>query len=134
EMLDALVSDIRGAGSTVSENQNAGGTPALPVRELRLAIVGRPNVGKSSLLNRLLGQERAIVSPVAGTTRDSVDTLLETSEQTFRLIDTAGIRRKGKTQAMAEKLSVVKARKSLGRDDRADDLRDEESGMHSHCA
>src|SRR5437588_896597 len=129
EMLDALVSNIRGAGSTVSENQNAGGTPALPVRELRLAIVGRPNVGKSSLLNRLLGEERAIVSPVAGTTRDSVDTLLETSEQTFRLIDTAGIRRKGKTLAMAEKLSVVMARKSLQRADVAIVLLDAEQGI-----
>src|SRR5438105_6335970 len=129
EMLDALVSNIRGAGSTVSENQNAGGTPALPVRELRLAIVGRPNVGKSSLLNRLLGEERAIVSPVAGTTRDSVDTLLETSEQTFRLIDTAGIRRKGKTQALTEKLSVVMARKSLERADVAIVVMDAEDGV-----
>ena len=129
EMLDALVSNIRGAGSTFSENQNASGTPALPVRELRLAIVGRPNVGKSSLLNRLLGEERAIVSPVAGTTRDSVDTLLETSEQTFRLIDTAGIRRKGKTQALTEKLSVVMARKSLERADVAVVLLDAEQGI-----
>src|SRR5207249_10389269 len=70
---------------------------------------------KSSLLNRLLGEERAIVSPVAGTTRDSVDTLLKTETQTFRIIDTAGIRRKGKTEAMAEKLSVIMARKSLDR-------------------
>jgi len=100
---------------------------ALP--ELRLAIVGRPNVGKSSLLNRLLGEERAIVSPVAGTTRDSVDTLLKTSEQTFRLIDTAGIRRKGKTLAMAEKLSVVMARKSLQRADVAIVLLDAEQGI-----
>ncbi|OLD26449.1 MAG: ribosome biogenesis GTPase Der [Acidobacteria bacterium 13_1_40CM_3_55_6] len=129
EMLDALMSDIRGAGPAVSEDQDAGGTPALPVRELRLAIVGRPNVGKSSLLNRLLGEERAIVSPVAGTTRDSVDTLLKTSEQTFRLIDTAGIRRKGKTLAMAEKLSVVMARKSLQRADVAIVLLDAAQGI-----
>ena len=86
-------------------------------RELRLAIVGRPNVGKSSLLNRLLGEERVIVSPVAGTTRDAVDTLLEVEGQSFRVIDTAGIRRKGKTEEMAEKLSVMMARRSLERAD-----------------
>ena len=86
-------------------------------RELRLAIVGRPNVGKSSLLNRLLGEDRVIVSPVAGTTRDAIDTVLETPERKFRLIDTAGIRRKGRTDEMAEKLSVIMARKSLERAD-----------------
>ena len=102
---------------------------ALPAREIRLAIIGRPNVGKSSVLNRLLGEERAIVSPVAGTTRDSVDTLLKTDEQTFRIIDTAGIRRKGKTTAMAEKLSVVMARKSLERADVAIVLLDAEEGV-----
>jgi GTPase len=85
--------------------------------EIRLAIVGRPNVGKSSLLNRLLGEERMIVSPIAGTTRDSIDTVLRTEGTTFRIIDTAGIRRKGKTEEMAEKLSVVMARKSLERAD-----------------
>src|ERR1700752_231208 len=88
-----------------------------PERELRLAIVGRPNVGKSSLLNQLLGEDRVIVSPVAGTTRDAIDTVLETPERKFRLIDTAGIRRKGKTDEMAEKLSVIMARKSLERAD-----------------
>jgi GTP-binding protein len=103
------------------------GMPAL--REIKLAIVGRPNVGKSSLLNRLLGEERAIVSPVAGTTRDSVDTLLKTEEQTFRIIDTAGIRRKGKPTAMAEKLSVVMARKSLDRADVAIVLLDADEGV-----
>lgn len=86
-------------------------------RELRLAIVGRPNVGKSSLLNRLIGEERVIVSPVAGTTRDAVDTVLQFEGQTFRLIDTAGIRRKGKTEEMAEKMSVLMARRSLERAD-----------------
>jgi GTP-binding protein len=86
-------------------------------RELRLAIVGRPNVGKSSLLNRILGEDRVIVSPVAGTTRDAIDTVLQTPERNFRLIDTAGIRRKGKTDEVAEKLSVIMARKSLERAD-----------------
>lgn len=100
-----------------------------PERELRLAIVGRPNVGKSSLLNQLLGEDRVIVSPVAGTTRDSIDTLLETPERKFRLIDTAGIRRKGKTDEMAEKLSVIMARKSLERADVAIVLIDAVEGV-----
>ncbi len=86
-------------------------------REIRLAIIGRPNVGKSSLLNKLLGEERVIVSPIAGTTRDSIDTHLEFEGNKFLLIDTAGIRRKGKTTEMAEKLSVIMAKKSLERAD-----------------
>lgn len=88
-----------------------------PSTEIRVAIVGRPNVGKSSLVNCLLGEERVIVSPIAGTTRDSIDSLLEHDGKTFRLIDTAGIRRKGKTTEMAEKLSVIMARKALERAD-----------------
>src|SRR5208337_5622833 len=84
-------------------------TPA----ETKVAIIGRPNVGKSTLLNALTGTGRAIVSPVAGTTRDAVDELVEHDGQTYRFIDTAGIRRKGKTDLMAEKLSVVMARKHL---------------------
>jgi GTP-binding protein len=85
--------------------------------EIKLAIIGRPNVGKSSLLNKLLGEERVIVSPIAGTTRDAVDTHLTVDGQHYLIIDTAGIRRKGKTTEMAEKLSVVMARKSLERAD-----------------
>jgi GTPase len=98
-------------------------------RELRLAIVGRPNVGKSSLLNQILGEDRVIVSPVAGTTRDAIDTVLQTPEQKFRLIDTAGIRRKGKTDEMAEKLSIIMARKSLERADVAIVLVDAVEGV-----
>lgn len=86
-------------------------------RQIRLAVVGRPNVGKSSLVNKILGEERVIVSPIAGTTRDAVDTEFEFNENRFLLIDTAGIRRKGKTSEMAEKLSVIMARKSLERAD-----------------
>ncbi|MGB8889466.1 MAG: ribosome biogenesis GTPase Der [Candidatus Korobacteraceae bacterium] len=82
-------------------------------RETKVAIIGRPNVGKSTLLNALTGTSRAIVSPVAGTTRDAVDELFERDGRTYRFIDTAGIRRKGKTELMAEKLSVVMARKHL---------------------
>lgn len=90
---------------------------AAPGREIKLAIIGRPNVGKSSLLNSILGEERVIVSPIAGTTRDAIDTELEVDGQRYLLIDTAGIRRKGKTTEMAEKLSVVMARKALERAD-----------------
>jgi GTP-binding protein len=110
ELLDAAVANFQPVAASDDEEQIAR-------RELRLAIVGRPNVGKSSLLNRLLGEERVIVSPVAGTTRDAVDTLLEVDGQKFRLIDTAGIRRKGKTEEMAEKMSVMMARRSLERAD-----------------
>ncbi len=85
--------------------------------DIKLAIIGRPNVGKSSLLNKILGEERVIVSPIAGTTRDAIDTHLAVDGQDYTLIDTAGIRRKGKTTEMAEKLSVIMARKSLERAD-----------------
>jgi len=88
-------------------------------REIRIAIVGRPNVGKSSLVNRLTGAERVIVSPIPGTTRDAVDTDLEFEDTHFRLIDTAGIRRKGKTELVAEKISVVMARRHLEQADGA---------------
>lgn len=81
--------------------------------ETRVAIIGRPNVGKSTLLNALTGSARAIVSPIAGTTRDAVDEVIEHGGQLLRIVDTAGIRRKGKTHLMAEKLSVVMARKHL---------------------
>jgi GTP-binding protein len=81
--------------------------------EVKVAIIGRPNVGKSTLLNQLTGTSRAIVSPVAGTTRDSIDELVERDGFKYRFVDTAGIRRKGKTKLMAEKLSVVMARKAL---------------------
>ena len=82
-------------------------------KETKIAIIGRPNVGKSTLLNALTGTERAIVSPIAGTTRDAVDEVVERGGHSFRFVDTAGIRRKGKTKLMAEKLSVIMARKHL---------------------
>jgi GTP-binding protein len=86
-------------------------------KEIRVAIVGRPNVGKSTLLNRLAGEDRAMVSPIAGTTRDAVDTVVKHEGLTFRFVDTAGIRRKGKTELKAEKLSVVMARRHMERSD-----------------
>ncbi|MBI4472635.1 MAG: ribosome biogenesis GTPase Der [Acidobacteria bacterium] len=87
------------------------------VKEIRVAIIGRPNVGKSTLLNRLVGQERAMVSPIPGTTRDAVDSLVEFEGQPIRFVDTAGIRRKGRTELKAEKLSVIMARRHLERSD-----------------
>jgi GTPase len=87
------------------------------VGEIRVAIIGRPNVGKSTLLNKLVGQERSMVSPIAGTTRDAVDIVIRHDDLTIRFVDTAGIRRKGKTELKAEKLSVVMARRHLERSD-----------------
>jgi GTP-binding protein len=81
--------------------------------EIKVAIIGHPNVGKSTLLNQLTGKPRAIVSPIPGTTRDSVDEVISYHGRNIRFIDTAGIRRKGKTRLMAEKLSVVFSRKSI---------------------
>jgi GTP-binding protein len=81
--------------------------------EIKIAIIGRPNVGKSTLLNQLTGSDRAIVSSIAGTTRDAIDEVVEHAGKRYRFIDTAGIRRKGKTHLMAEKMSVVMARKHL---------------------
>jgi GTPase len=80
---------------------------------IKVAILGRPNVGKSTLLNALAGSERAIVSPIAGTTRDAVDESVTHEGTEYVFVDTAGIRRKGKTKLMAEKLSVVMARRHL---------------------
>jgi GTPase len=82
-------------------------------RRIKVAIIGRPNVGKSTMLNALVGSERAIVSPVAGTTRDAVDETVVEGNIAYRFVDTAGIRRKGKTTEMTEKLSVVMARRNI---------------------
>ncbi len=97
-------SSAEASGLETSEDEKA---------ETKVAIIGHPNVGKSTLLNILTGSSRAIVSPVAGTTRDAIDELIGKDGHTYRFIDTAGIRRKGKTHLMAEKLSVVMARKHL---------------------
>jgi GTP-binding protein len=92
------------------ETGQAGGMPHLGIK---VAIIGRPNVGKSTLLNAITGSQRAIVSPIAGTTRDAVDQTVTRDDTDFVFIDTAGIRRKGKTKLMAEKLSVVMARRHI---------------------
>jgi len=120
----AASADVASVGMTIHEghdgreqaeplNEESADEQEEVARETKVAIIGRPNVGKSTLLNALTGTSRAIVSPVAGTTRDAVDELVERDNKTYRFIDTAGIRRKGKTELMAEKLSVVMARKHL---------------------
>ena len=128
ELLDAVVAAGRGGiepaahqadeskeGSSSSDQVSGEDAAARETgtTETKVAIIGRPNVGKSTLLNRLTGADRAIVSPIPGTTRDAVDEVVERGGYKFRFIDTAGIRRKGKTRLMAEKLSVVMARKHL---------------------
>ncbi len=120
ELLDAIVEILppaapgEAAAQVSAEGEIKDDEEAPPAaRETRVAIIGRPNVGKSTLLNQLTGSDRAIVSPVPGTTRDAVDEVVQHNNQQYRFIDTAGIRRKGKTHLMAEKLSVVMARKHL---------------------
>jgi GTP-binding protein len=86
-------------------------------RPVALAIIGRPNVGKSSLLNRLVGDERVVVSSIAGTTRDAIDEFVQRAGRNYLLIDTAGIRRKAKTTEGAEKLAVISSLKAIKRSD-----------------
>lgn len=119
QLLNHVTADLQAA-----EEEAAG--PEAPVR---IAIIGRPNVGKSTLLNRLCGQERSIVTPIAGTTRDAVDVEVERGGAKYVFIDTAGIRRKGKTKLLAEKLSVIQARKHLEQADIALFIVDAEEGV-----
>jgi GTP-binding protein len=104
---------------------------ALPdeARPLRIALVGRPNVGKSSLLNRLLGEERAVVSAIPGTTRDSVDSVLERDGQRYLFVDTAGIRRQRLLRENVDHVSVVQARRAIDRCDVAILLLDAQDGL-----
>src|SRR5690348_8945192 len=122
DLLDSLTADFPAKVETEEK------------KEINIAIVGRPNVGKSTLLNRLSGEERSIVSPEPGTTRDSVDTVVEHGGRMYRFLDTAGIRRKGKTELVAEKLSVVMARRHLERADVALLVIDGLMGVTSHDA
>jgi GTPase len=121
-LLDALTEDFP-RGETAEEKPY-----------VNIAIIGRPNVGKSTLLNQLVGSERSIVSPEPGTTRDAVDTVLERKGKLYRFLDTAGIRRKGKTKLIAEKLSVIMARRHLERADVALLVADASVGITSHDA
>jgi GTPase len=121
-MLDELTKDFPRA-------EHAAAPP-----DINIAIIGRPNVGKSTLLNQLVGAERSIVSDVPGTTRDMVDTVVERNGKNYRFLDTAGIRRKGKTNLIAEKLSVIMARQHLERADIAVIVVDASLGVTSHDA
>ncbi len=110
DLLDAIVATLKNAPPPRYDVEEDEGT-------LKIAIVGRPNVGKSSLLNKILGQERAIVSPLPGTTRDAIDTRLVWEGMPVLLIDTAGIRRRGKIAPGVEKYSVLRALKAIQRAD-----------------
>jgi GTP-binding protein len=121
-LLDSLTKDF------------AKGEAAESNADVNISIIGRPNVGKSTLLNQLAGVERSIVSDEAGTTRDMVDTVVEHNGRTYRFLDTAGIRRKGKTKLIAEKLSVIMARRHLERADIALLVVDGSVGVTSHDA
>ncbi len=116
DLLDAVVESLPESNATTEDTETTEEstvTESDDVHEVKVAIIGHPNVGKSTLLNCLTSSDRAIVSPIPGTTRDAVDEIVEHNGRRFRFIDTAGIRRKGKTNLMAEKLSVVMARKHL---------------------
>ncbi len=125
DLLDHITADFPvtpvappfGAASDAGPASGTGATTEAMDDVIHVAIIGRPNVGKSTLLNSLLDEERSIVTPLPGTTRDAVDAEFEQDGRRFRLIDTAGIRRKGKTKLLAEKLSVIQARRHLERAD-----------------
>jgi GTPase len=102
DMLDVLVDHLREVMKEFPEDEEDDD-------HLRIAIVGRPNAGKSTLLNKLIGQERMIVSPVAGTTRDAIDTTIQWHGEDVTIIDTAGIRRRGKIEPGVEQFSVIRA-------------------------
>ena len=104
-----VIGEIVPADSALEEGDEDANAP------IRVAIIGRPNVGKSSLLNRMTNEDRAVVSPISGTTRDAIDSEIERNGKRYVFIDTAGIRRKGKTTDEAEKLAVISARKAIER-------------------
>ena len=110
DLLDAV--DFMLPGDEAEEEAAETGAP-----EVRVALVGRPNVGKSSLLNRLLGEERVLVSEIPGTTRDAVDTPFRYRERSYLLVDTAGIRRKGRVHQAADSLAMAAARRAIERAD-----------------
>ncbi len=132
DLLDAALSETEKGAEAENDSlsQGRGATEDEKVPDaVEVAIIGRPNVGKSTLLNRMVGEDRSIVSPVPGTTMDTVDTEVVHDGHLYRFVDTAGIRRKGKTTLVAEKLSVVMARRGLERCDVALLIVDGEQGV-----
>ncbi|MCA9951728.1 MAG: ribosome biogenesis GTPase Der [Anaerolineales bacterium] len=123
DLLDAIVNAIPENFGEIEEDDS-----------IKIAILGRPNTGKSTLLNKLIGEERAIVSPIAGTTRDATDTKIKWHGEDFTLIDTAGIRRRGKIDPGVEKYSVLRAIKALQRADIALLMVDAEDGVTAQDA
>ncbi|WP_136798273.1 ribosome biogenesis GTPase Der [Desulfosediminicola ganghwensis] len=119
DLMDGLV-------KTIDEGDSG---PELPDDTIKVAFFGRPNVGKSSMINRIVGEERMVVSEISGTTRDSVDTILTHGKFSYLLIDTAGIRRKGKTKDKLEKFSILKSLASLEKCDVAVILIDADEGI-----
>ncbi|MDP2299081.1 MAG: ribosome biogenesis GTPase Der, partial [Actinomycetota bacterium] len=117
DLLDALVEALPDA------------EPADDEEAIGVAIIGKPNAGKSSLYNKLLGSERAIVSEVAGTTRDAIDTMLMSGETAFRLVDTAGLRRKSQIEESVEYYGFVRAMRAIDRADVAGLVSDAASGV-----
>lgn len=122
DLLDALVANFEDEGDEVEDNS------------VKIAIVGKPNVGKSSLLNRIIGEERAIVSSIPGTTRDAVDTHLVYEGVPITLIDTAGIRRRGRIEVGVEKWSVMRSLQAIRRSDVALLMVDVTSGLTNQDA
>ncbi|MEA1935590.1 MAG: ribosome biogenesis GTPase Der [Thermodesulfobacteriota bacterium] len=118
ELMDDVVEHLP-PSTAVSEDED----------RIRIAVIGKPNVGKSSLINNILGYERTIVNPIPGTTRDAIDTPFELNGRKYLLIDTAGIRRKSKISITLEKYSVIQAIKTLSRSDIALILIDAEEGI-----
>ena len=130
--------ELERAGEGTDLELGAGGEAAFAFddRPARLAIIGRPNVGKSSLLNALVGQQRVIVSEIPGTTRDAIDTSFEWAGRTVRLVDTAGIRRRGKVASgpSAERFATLRALKAVSRADVAVLVLDATEGLTAQDA
>jgi GTP-binding protein len=123
--LTDLLDDMTQVLSGLANDPPGGPAPEM----IRLAVVGRPNVGKSSLINRILGQDRLLVSDIPGTTRDAIDSVCRVDGKSYLLVDTAGIRRKGKVTRKLEKFSIIKALRSLERCDVALVVMDAQEGV-----